>query len=377
MEIKNKKNITMKKTIKLPLSHRFNSILIAILLCLLNQDHLYSAEKAPPFDGMAFQSHLVDSSGNPVVGTKSVKFGIFDTSNGNNLLWGETQTIFFTDGNFSIILGQGTWDTAVTDSSGSATIRSLADVFASGGERYLQITLDTQVLEPRLRLLPSAYSFRALTADKLNFNDKSVIEVDAVSATIDGNLNVGSATNSKELKTFGKITTTSEFVGNGVIPVQGIIMWGGLENEIPSNWALCNGQKVDGVQTPNLSGRFIVGTGTLGTDTYSSGTPTGGKSKVTLTVDQMPSHTHSINDPGHTHTVLDEWLNTRNARAWPGNSSNSEWVTDDSPWVRPRDSATRTSSKGFTGITVKAAGGGKAHENRPPYYALAYIMRVK
>ncbi|MFL2909103.1 MAG: hypothetical protein ACJZ70_01015 [Limisphaerales bacterium] len=370
----------MKKIINLPLSHRLNSILMAILLCLLNHDHLYAAEKAPPFDGMAFQSHLVDSSGNPVVGTKSVKFGIFDASNGTNLLWGETQTIFFTDGNFSVILGQGTWDTAVTDDSGSATIRSLADVFASGGERYLQITLDTQVLEPRLRLLPSAYSFRALTADKLNFNDKSVIEVDAFSATIDGNLNVGSSTNSKELKTFGDITTTSKFVGNGVIPVKGIIMWGGTENEIPSNWALCNGQVVDNIQTPDLSGRFIVGTGTLGSDTYSRGATSvngEGKSKVTLTVKQMPSHTHSITDPGHTHTVLDEWLNVKDTQAWPGSGRNSTWVADDSPDVHPKESARRISSKAFTKISVNAAGGNEAHENRPPYYALAYIMRVK
>ena len=91
----------------------------------------------------------------------------------------------------------------------------------------------------------------------------------------------------------------------------------------------------------------------------------------------MPSHTHSITDPGHTHTVLDEWLNVTNARAWPGNSNNSEWVSDDSPNSRPRYSATRTSSKAFTKITVNATGGNQAHENRPPYYSLAYIMRIK
>ena len=40
-----------------------------------------------------------------------------------------------------------------------------------------------------------------------------------------------------------------------------------------------------------------------------------------------------------------------------------------------------TSSDGYhdhdvTGDTGSTGGGGQAHENRPPYYALAYIMKL-
>ena len=30
---------------------------------------------------------------------------------------------------------------------------------------------------------------------------------------------------------------------------------------------------------------------------------------------------------------------------------------------------------GGTGISIQNTGGGNAHENRPPYYALCYIMK--
>ena len=45
----------------------------------------------------------------------------------------------------------------------------------------------------------------------------------------------------------------------GFTPIGGIIMWSGLITEIPQNWALCNGQTIDGRTTPNLINRFIKG----------------------------------------------------------------------------------------------------------------------
>ena len=48
----------------------------------------------------------------------------------------------------------------------------------------------------------------------------------------------------------------------GFTPVGGIIMWSGTVANIPTGWALCNGQTVNGVITPNLINRFIKGTAT-------------------------------------------------------------------------------------------------------------------
>ena len=67
-----------------------------------------------------------------------------------------------------------------------------------------------------------------------------------------------------------------------------IVLWSGSSDRIPEGWTLCNG--VEG-GSPDLSGRFVVGVGTLDRTRYSTGEK-GGLERVTLTVDEIPSHTH-------------------------------------------------------------------------------------
>lgn len=92
--------------------------------------------------------------------------------------------------------------------------------------------------------------------------------------------------------------TANTFVGNGTIPVGGIIMWSGDTASLPDNWQLCDGTK----GTPNLSGRFIVAG-------YNSSNPNtvevGGNNQITLTNDNLPTHSHGVNilsNPAGRHT---------------------------------------------------------------------------
>lgn len=165
----------------------------------------------------------------------------------------------------------------------------------------------------------------------------------------------------------------------GYTPIGGIIMWSGSIVNIPTTkgWFLCNGQN----GTPNLVNRFIVGSG----DTYPVGN-TGGSSTVTLTTAQIPSHSHpgtAVENGAHVHSITD-----------PGHVHQYDRMTDltdradlDDNQFRTANSQANTGSA-VTGITINSGGahthsvttnnigGGEAHENRPPYYALAYIMRV-
>ena len=146
------------------------------------------------------------------------------------------------------------------------------------------------------------------------------------------------------------VTTATSFVGNGTIPVGGIIMWSGSIATIPTGWALCDGSN----STPDLRNRFVVaaaddsGTGvTFNADTgATSGNyapdDTGGSVAHQLTVAEMPSHTHDYYRP-------------------------NEGVVSTGSNI---DIRTRT----FT--QTAATGGDDYHENRPPYYALAFIMRT-
>lgn len=168
----------------------------------------------------------------------------------------------------------------------------------------------------------------------------------------------------------------------GLVPTGGIIMWSGIISSIPSGWALCDGTN----GTPDLIDRFVVGAGS----NYSVG-DSGGENSVTLTEAQMPSHTHSINGSttsagDHTHYTLRNgsagtYSHAGDAptarRVGIGGSENYQLAS-----FSPSDEADigLTNSSGAhnhtLSATAAAVGGGSAHENRPPYYALAYIMKL-
>ena len=132
------------------------------------------------------------------------------------------------------------------------------------------------------------------------------------------------------------------------IPSGLICMWSG--STVPTGWYLCNGQN----GTPDLRDRFVVGSGS----SYSIGA-TGGENSHTLTVNEMPSHNHDFryrSSSGTQKSVLRV------------GSSGTPSVND---YVTPYTINSTTNSS-----LIDATGGGQAHENRPPYYALAFIMKA-
>ena len=142
-----------------------------------------------------------------------------------------------------------------------------------------------------------------------------------------------------------------------------IILWYGNTGNIPTGFVLCDGQN----STPDLRDRFVVGAGSA----YSPGN-TGGNSSITLSESQLPSHNHSasssVNDPGHHHEYIDQYVVIdAGYRPWPANNNDCQ--------QRNIDTTNAT-----TGITVSTTIGntvsGSAIENRPPYYALCYIMKT-
>lgn len=123
-------------------------------------------------------------------------------------------------------------------------------------------------------------------------------------------------------------------------------MWSGDTLAIPTGWKLCDGQN----GTPDLRNRFIVGAG----DTYTVG-QTGGSNTVTLTTDQMPKHSHSIRASNR----YNEYPIAASGYGGSSGSGSLQLLTGSYP------EAYATST-----------GGGKSHENRPPYYALCFIMFI-
>ena len=181
---------------------------------------------------------------------------------------------------------------------------------------------------------------------------------------------------------------------NKAMPTGGIIMWSGAVSAIPTGWALCNGSN----GTPNLTGKFIVHADADSSGTYNVGN-SGGANTVTLATGDIPAHNHtgtaasggahthtgSTNSAGaHTHTYTDKYVEQTslnpgididfNATTWDPNGQLTG-TTSSSGAHTHTVSITSGGAHTHT-LTVDNAGGGGAHENRPPYYALAYIMKL-
>ena len=132
-----------------------------------------------------------------------------------------------------------------------------------------------------------------------------------------------------------------------LLPVGSIIIW--TKEEIPEGWIKCDGsEEANQVGAPNLSGRFVLGSGQANGLTLRVLGQQDGEEKVTLTEEQLPSHTHSYNQIGTKCTGGA----CPNAGTLGGGYSNNLYKTT-------------------TGI-----GGGQSHNNMPPYHVLIYIMKV-
>jgi hypothetical protein len=114
----------------------------------------------------------------------------------------------------------------------------------------------------------------------------------------------------------------------------------GLPGTAAWGWGLCNGQK----GRYDLRGAFVAGYDPDRTD-YAAVGNVGGKETVALTLNETPAHAHE--SPNR---IVDS-----------RGDGEAEYLT------------AYTASTGARGknITTKSAGGGQAHENRPPFYVLA------
>ena len=364
----------------------------------------------------AYQGVLRDDAGKPLTENRvKITFSLYnDPTAEKPALWSQTQTVSLdTNGLFNVELSDST--------NGLAAV--IAECEADGNSLYIGLNVDGSAgeIRPRQKLIAAPLAAYAqdvreakgdltvngtayfkgpvsmmadtdtLTAGKIDA--KGTLEASGkatfkVGADVGGDLLV---TGNETVN--GKISGSSLAIGgaasvggditlpagktvkaNGVeigVPVGCILMWSGSESDIPAGWALCDGKTVNNKTTPDLRGRFIVGanrnvsgfaTANSNLSIYSP-TTTGGEEKHTLTADELPSHQHGLSDGNSWRTV--------------GIDDNTDYYV-----YTPKAAAGKTSTiLGKTnvdvGMNTASAGKGLSHENRPPYYALCFIMKVK
>jgi len=208
------------------------------------------------------------------------------------------------------------------------------------------------------------------------------------------------------------------------VPIGTVVMWSGNSSNVPTGWLLCDGTAIsrttysdlyaiqgnvfgsgDGSTTfnlPNMKDRFVVGAG----NTYSSNS-TGGSNSHTLTTAEIPSHNHTQNSHSHTgssgtggshshtgttsttgahtHNVYYSYSGGAGSYRRLGHATSNSG-SDNSALSNGNHSHTFTTASGgdhshtvavgSTIATNQATGGGGAHENRPPYIGILFIIRV-
>ena len=149
---------------------------------------------------------------------------------------------------------------------------------------------------------------------------------------------------------------TTAFVQN-ILPTGGIIMWSGASTAIPYGWHLCDGTN----STPDLRGQFVIGAG--GTYAVSA---TGGSANAIVV-----SHSHSVTDAGHNHTV-DSFTGIHDTAPY-GSGALYTAGANPGPII---GSLSPNTNVAVTGVTINSTGSNGTGANLPPYYALCYIMKV-
>jgi microcystin-dependent protein len=191
--------------------------------------------------------------------------------------------------------------------------------------------------------------------------------VSGAALTVSGKVKANSAE-------FGAMTvatlSSTSVSGYGTIPIRGIIMWSGQIAEIPDGWALCNGSQ----STPDLRGRFVMGAG------GSRGVGiTGGAETIILTEAQLPAHNHVVSGNtssggAHTHPFRGFHADFKHAgSAGEGSTKND----DDGSFTDTEAVLSAGEHVHSINLTSKSTGGGQAIDKLPPFYVLAYIMRIR
>lgn len=179
-------------------------------------------------------------------------------------------------------------------------------------------------------------------------------------------------------------------------PVGSIMMWPSAT--IPANWQLCDGSSLNRkdyadlftilgttygnsddttFKIPDMRGYFVAG---KGANNYTTLNQKGGTNSVALSVNEMPKHNHNTansttdgnvttaKDGQHSHTY--SYTSANNGEVKHDGYNSITGITNTNKNTGEAGAHTHT-------VPLKASGAGIAHENRPPFIVLNYIIKTK
>jgi microcystin-dependent protein len=156
-----------------------------------------------------------------------------------------------------------------------------------------------------------------------------------------------------------------------------------IQSDNHNGWLKCDGSSVERAKYPNLFNVIGTSFGSIDEDYFNLpdcrgrvlgviGNGSGltnrtlgvsvGTETHTLTVNEMPAHTHTINDPGHNHSYVNNVNNQSTDNAF-----STEIAADNAD-------LNQTTGTSTTGITINSNGGGNAHNNMQPTIFISNVF---
>lgn len=381
-------------------------ITLALLASLLlSITFAHAAQDVP--GAINYQGRLLNSSGNPVAdGSYTLDFKVYGSATGTTFLWGSSVAVTVGGGYFNVVLGDG--GSAIA----GGTYPLITSALASTSTPFLGITITSdntgtriqnpQEISPRLRLLSSPYAvnsqFSRLADVAVSATNAATVgglsagqflqPANTTPSTLNGDLTVpnlsvnstlhvhGAATLDSNLQVAGTLGA-SDTTNGGFVPVGGIILWSGTIATIPTGWVLCDGSSTYRVglttlTVPDLRSRFVLGA----SDSVVPRT-TGGSDTVTLVEGNLPPHSHVYKD-----SYYPEHSNVFSGRTLPNPEGlGYGYDTYTSAYIGSGDSDADNNSMAFIKRRSESTGGVNGAASpvniRPPFYALAYILRTR
>ena len=207
------------------------------------------------------------------------------------------------------------------------------------------------------------------------------------------------ASTASTLTSHGTRLTSLETAAASIVPIGGIILWSGSLASVPTGWRLCDGS----FGTPNLTNRFVMGAGsatapgTIGGSTSATASTTsagahthgGATGGTALNTAQIPSHTHTgatSTAGAHTHgitginLVADTFPNSNVGKNNTGGGNGFSYYQATTDGDHSHTFTTDATGGGGAHTHTIASDGAHTHEVTvnvtPPFFVLAYIMRV-
>lgn len=220
-------------------------------------------------------------------------------------------------------------------------------------------------------------------------------------ADLDANFDIIQVTVNTQAETILKVQTDIDTLETSIanfsaIPIGCIVMWGGTINSIPSGWRLCDGTN----NTPDLRDRFVIGARSDSSSpatTFVTGadTKTGGN-KDSVVVNHGHTATSYATSSGSLTSDTDAWSaqfyasdsglyaqggiasNAGGNGATFNDTFNTETNNENRSVILSRSHSHTHTPTITTSVTTTVTNIGEVGTNRnlPPYYALAYIMKV-